>query len=219
MKKLLAVLFATSLTLSAAQHGAVATVDPIATDAAIAAMKKGGNAVDGAVAAGLTLGVVNGYNSGIGGGCFMVIRLANGKFMVIDGREMAPAAAKRDMYIRNGKPDTRASKVGALASGVPGALAAYELAVRQHGKLPLKWHLENAAKIAEEGFKIPSAYAGRIRATTRDLRKFKDSSAVFWMPMGNRARQVSYSSNRIWQRLIARLPVRVSVGFTADRLR
>ena len=133
----------------AAQHGAVATVDPIATDVSIAAMKKGGNAVDGAVAAGLTLGVVNGYNSGIGGGCFMVIRLANGKFVVIDGREMAPAAAKRDMYIRNGKPDTRASKVGALASGVPGALAAYELAVRQHGKLPLKWHLDNAAKIGE----------------------------------------------------------------------
>jgi len=112
-------------------------VDPIATDAAVAAMKQGGNAIDGAVAAGLTLGVVNGYNSGIGGGCFMVIRLANGKFVVIDGREMAPAAAKRDMYIKDGKPDTRASKVGARASGVPGALAAYELAVRKHGKLPL----------------------------------------------------------------------------------
>lgn len=162
----------------AAQHGAVATVDPIATDAAIAAMKQGGNAVDGAVAAGLTLGVVNGYNSGIGGGCFMVIRLANGKFVVIDGREMAPAAAKRDMYLNNGKADTRASKVGARASGVPGALAAYELAVRKHGKLPLKWHLENAAKIAEEGFKIPLAYAGRIRATARDLRKFKASAAI-----------------------------------------
>ena len=162
----------------AAQHGAVATVDPIATDAAIAAMKQGGNAVDGAVAAGLTLGVVNGYNSGIGGGCFMVIRLANGKFVVIDGREMAPAAAKRDMYIRDGKLDTRASKVGARASGVPGALAAYELAVRKHGKLPLKWHLENAAKIAEDGFKIPLAYAGRIRATARDLRKFKASAAI-----------------------------------------
>ncbi len=160
------------------EHGAVATVDPIATDAAIATMKKGGNAVDGAVAAGLTLGVVNGYNSGIGGGCFMVIRLANGKFVVIDGRETAPAAAKRNMYIKDGKPDTRASKVGALASGVPGALAAYEMAVRQHGKLPMKWHLENAAKIAEEGFKIPSAYAGRIRVTARDLRKFKSSAAI-----------------------------------------
>ena len=171
-------LFFVSCKLFGAQHAAVATVDPIATDAAIAAMKQGGNAVDGAVAAGLTLGVVNGYNSGIGGGGFMVIRLANGKFVVIDGREVAPAAANRDMYIKDGKPETRASKVGARASGVPGALAAYELAVRKHGKLPLKWHLENAAKIAEEGFKIPSAYAGRIRATAHDLRKFESSSAI-----------------------------------------
>jgi len=185
MKKLLAILFSSLISLSAAQHGAVATVDPIATDAAIASMKKGGNAVDGAVAAGLTLGVVNGYNSGIGGGCFMVIRLPNGKFVVIDGREMAPAAAKRDMYIKDGKPDTRASKVGALASGVPGALAAYELAVREHGKLPMKWHLENAAKIAEDGFKIPTAYAGRIRATARDLRRFKSSATILLNADGN----------------------------------
>ncbi len=185
MKKLLAILFFPWMSLSAAQHGAVATVDPIATDAAIASMKKGGNAIDGAVAAGLTLGVVNGYNSGIGGGCFMVIRLANGKFVVIDGREMAPAAAKRDMYIKDGKPDTRASKVGALASGVPGALAAYELAVREHGKLPMKWHLENAAKIAEDGFKMPTAYAGRIRATAHDLRRFKSSATILLNADGN----------------------------------
>ena len=164
--------------LSDARQGAVATVDFHATDAAVAAMKMGGNAVDGAVAAGLTLGVVNGYNSGIGGGCFMVIRLASGKIVVIDGREMAPAAARRDMFLKDGKADTRASKVGARASGVPGALAAYVYAVREHGKLPLKWHLENAAMIAEEGFKIPAAYAGRIRATAKDLRKFEASAAL-----------------------------------------
>ena len=130
-----------AFTLWAARQGAVATVDPLATDAAIVAMKKGGNAIDGAVAAGLTLGVVNGYNSGIGGGCFMVLRLANGKIVVIDGREMAPAGARREMFLTDGKPDPRASKVGALASGVPGALAAYEYAARKHGKLPFKWHL------------------------------------------------------------------------------
>ena len=165
-------------TLPATQHGAVATVDPIATDAAVAAMKKGGNAIDGAVAAGLTLGVVNGYNSGIGGGCFMMLRLANGKIIAIDGRETAPAAARRDMYLRNGKPDTQASKVGALASGVPGALAAYDHALKHHGKLPLKWHLENAARIAEMGFKIPPAYAGRIKANAPNLRRFKSSAAL-----------------------------------------
>jgi gamma-glutamyltranspeptidase/glutathione hydrolase len=164
--------------LSGFPAGAVATVDSIATDAAIATMKQGGNAIDAAVAAGLTLGVVNGYNAGLGGGCFMVIRLANGKFVVIDGRETAPAAAKHDMYCKGGIADLRASKVGALASGTPGALAAYELAVRKHGKLPLKWHLENAAKIAADGFEIPRAYAGRIRATRDDLRRFEASAAL-----------------------------------------
>ena len=178
MKKTLATFLIAILPLPAAQHGSVATVDPLATDAAIAAMKKGGNAIDGAVAAGLTLGVVNGYNSGIGGGCFMVLRLANGKIVVIDGREMAPAGARRDMFLKDGKPDPRASKVGALASGVPGALAAYEYAARKHGKLPFKWHLENAAKIAEEGFKIPAAYAGRIRATAKDLQRFEAAAAL-----------------------------------------
>tara|TARA_Y100000588_G_scaffold45541_1_gene43086 strand:- start:45020 stop:46717 length:1698 start_codon:yes stop_codon:yes gene_type:complete len=172
------VLLLLAQTLPAAQHGAVATVDPIATDAAVAAMKKGGNAIDGAVAAGLTLGVVNGYNSGIGGGCFMMLRLANGKIIAIDGRETAPAAARRDMYLRDGKPDTQASKVGALASGVPGALAAYDHALKHHGKLPLKWHLENAARIAEMGFKIPPAYAGRIKANAPNLRRFKSSAAL-----------------------------------------
>ena len=62
----------------------MATVDPIATDAAVKALKDGGNAFDAAVAAGLTLGVVNGYNSGIGGGCFVVARSANGKVMTLN---------------------------------------------------------------------------------------------------------------------------------------
>ncbi|MDG2213020.1 MAG: gamma-glutamyltransferase, partial [Verrucomicrobiota bacterium] len=92
-----------SCLLKSAPGGAVATVDPIATDAAIHALKNGGNAFDAAVAAGLTLGVVNGYNSGIGGGCFVVARLANGKVMALNGREQAPAKAHRDMYLRNGK--------------------------------------------------------------------------------------------------------------------
>jgi gamma-glutamyltranspeptidase/glutathione hydrolase len=110
----------------------------------------------------------------------MVIRLAGRKFVVIDGREKAPARAKRDMYLKDGQPDKRASRVGALASGVPGALAAYEYAVRKHGKLPMKWHLENAAKIAEDGFKIPAAYAGRILATAKDLKLFKASAALLF---------------------------------------
>ena len=71
----------------------VASVNPVATEAGVNALKSGGNAIDAAVAVALTLGVVDGNNSGIGGGCFMLIRRADGKVIAIDGREMAPAAA------------------------------------------------------------------------------------------------------------------------------
>src|SRR5512138_221431 len=79
------------------QKGIASTVNSLATEAAVAAMKNGGNAVDAAVAAALTLGVVDGFNSGIGGGCFLLIRRADGSVVAIDGREKAPAAATRDM--------------------------------------------------------------------------------------------------------------------------
>ena len=167
------------------EHGAVATVDPLATDAAIHVMKKGGNAIDAAVAAGLTLGVVNGYNSGIGGGCFIVARLADGRVITINGRETAPAKAHRDMYLRNGKPDTGLSQLGPLASGVPGALAAYAQLAKAHGKLPLRVHLETAAAVAEKGFAIPAAYAGRIRATAKGLAKFPASEALLFKADGS----------------------------------
>src|SRR3954453_22718050 len=105
--------------------GAAATSNDLATEAALEAMNRGGNAVDAAVAAMLTLGVVEGYNSGIGGGCFMLIRTGAGEVVAIDGRETAPAAATRDMYVRNGVAETSLSQTGALASASPGAVAAY----------------------------------------------------------------------------------------------
>lgn len=161
-------------------NGIVASVDDIATRAGIDAMKRGGNAVDAAVATALTLGVVNGYNSGIGGGCFILIRCSNGKFLAIDGREMAPAAATRDMFVRNGKGDTDLSQIGPLASGVPGALAAYDLALRKAGKLHLSEHLLAAAKIAEGGFPLEHGYAKTLNNCAGELRKFDGSRAVFF---------------------------------------
>src|SRR4051812_2516002 len=116
LRSLFFVLFLTTISvradLASGEHGAVASVNEIATQAGINAMKNGGNAVDAAVATALTLGVVDGYNSGIGGGCFMLIRLADGKFLAIDGREMAPAAATRDMFLRDGKADADLSQTG-----------------------------------------------------------------------------------------------------------
>ncbi len=177
---LVTALFATtSLPAATAEHGMVATVQPLATRAGVEAMRRGGNAVDAAVAAALTLGVVDGHNSGIGGGCFMLIRLADGRFIAIDGREMAPRGATRDMYLRNGKADTALSQTGALAPATPGALAAYEHAVRNFGKRPLAEHLNAAADVAERGFAIDAVYARKLRGTAENLAKFPASRAVF----------------------------------------
>lgn len=157
----------------------VATVHPLATRAGVEAMRRGGNAIDAAVAAALMLGVVDGHNSGIGGGCFMLIRLADGRFVAIDGRETAPKAATRDMYLRDGKADTTLSQTGALASATPGALAAYEHAVRNYGKRPLAEHLSAAADVAEKGFPIDSKYAAKLKGAAKDLARFPASRAAF----------------------------------------
>jgi len=153
-------------------HGAVASVHPLATRAGLDVLKNGGNAVDAAVAVALTLGVVDGHNSGLGGGCFMLIRRANGEFVAIDGREMAPGAADRDMFIRKGHADTRLSQTGPLASGIPGSVAAYSYAVEHFGRKQFAELLEPAAKIAEDGFPIDRPYAARIKGTADDLRAF-----------------------------------------------
>src|SRR6266850_1630818 len=97
---------------AASTKGMVASVHPLATDAGVAALRQGGNAVDAAIAVGLTLGVVDAHNSGLGGGCFVLIRRADGKLIAIDGRETAPAKATRDMYIKDGKPQPELSQTG-----------------------------------------------------------------------------------------------------------
>jgi gamma-glutamyltranspeptidase/glutathione hydrolase len=165
-------------------RGMAATVHPLATEAAIRTMQGGGNAIDAAVTAALTLGVVDGFNSGIGGGCFLLIRRADGAVVAIDGRERAPAAATRDMFLRAGKADTRLSQTGALAIGIPGSLAAYDYAVRNYGKHSLRTHLLAAAKIAEGGFPLSRTYAQRLASAADELRQFESSRAVFLKPTG-----------------------------------
>jgi gamma-glutamyltranspeptidase / glutathione hydrolase len=165
-------------------NGAVATVHPLATEAAVNAAGKGGNAIDAIVAAALTLGVVDGHNSGIGGGCFLLIRTERGSVVAIDGRETAPAKATRDMFLRNGKADPELSQTGALAIGVPGSLAAYEYALRHFGKLKLKDLLLPAADLAEKGFLIDAGYSQRLGATAKDLARFPEAAKIFLRPDG-----------------------------------
>lgn len=170
---------------AAGHKGAVATVHALASDAGLRAMQRGGNAIDAAVAAGLTLGVVDGFNSGIGGGCFILIRRANGSIVAIDGRETAPAAAARDMYLLGGKADPQLSQTGALAVGVPGALAAYEQASRLYGKLPFGELINSAAKIAEDGFQIDAGYFARLNSAVGELRQFDSAREIFLTPNGD----------------------------------
>ena len=170
---------------AAERTGAAVTVHPLATTAAQKVFQQGGNAVDAAVAAALTLGVVDGFNSGIGGGCFMLIRKPDGSLVAIDGRETAPLKASRDMYLRGSKPEPQLSRTGALAIGVPGALAAYDLAIREHGNIDLAEHLDQAAVIAEQGFALDNAYLRRLGQVVKKLRKFHGSAKIFLNPEGN----------------------------------
>jgi gamma-glutamyltranspeptidase/glutathione hydrolase len=161
------------------RRGMVAAVHHLASEAGVEIMRRGGNAVDAAVVTGLVLGVVDSHNSGLGGGCFLLLRLPSGEVVALDGRETAPAAATADMFLRQGKAVPELSRTGALAVAVPGQAAVFHEAVTRYGKLPWKVHCEMAAQIAEAGFPVPRAYAARIAAVARDLAKFPASRAIF----------------------------------------
>jgi gamma-glutamyltranspeptidase/glutathione hydrolase len=177
----LAALVSLCLPLAAAdKRGMVASGHPLATDAGLRVLQTGGNAVDAAVAVGLMLGVVDACNSGIGGGCLMLIRLTDGRIVALDGRETAPAAATRDMFLRQGKADPQLSQTGPLASGVPGELAVFEHAVKQYGRKTLAELILPAAQLAEGGFSISRSYAARLREVSGDLAKFPASHAIFF---------------------------------------
>src|ERR1044071_810181 len=119
-------------------NAAVVSVDPIASNVGIDILKKGGNAVDAAVATALAMAVTWPAAGNLGGGGFMLIRMADGTSEAIDYRERAPLAASRDMYLdANGKVIKGASTDGYKAIGVPGTVAGLMLAHERHGKL--KW--------------------------------------------------------------------------------
>src|SRR4029453_8723967 len=120
--------------VASGRHGAVATIHPLATQVGLDVLKRGGNAVDAAVAVGLALGVIDPQHSGLGGGCFLLIRKTTGEIIASDGRECAPAAATRETFLRGGKADPKLSQLGPLACGVPGALAAYAEAAQTFGR-------------------------------------------------------------------------------------
>jgi gamma-glutamyltranspeptidase/glutathione hydrolase len=135
-------------------HAMVVSGSPIASDVGRKILEQGGNAVDAAVAVGFALAVVHPEAGNIGGGGFMVIRLADGTVTTIDYRETAPGRATRDMYLdENGNP-TELSITGHLSAGVPGSPAGLVSAQRRYGKLPLAEVVQPAVDLARDGFEV-----------------------------------------------------------------
>jgi gamma-glutamyltranspeptidase/glutathione hydrolase len=163
----------------------VVTSQPDATRAGVEMLRAGGNAVDAAIAAGFALAVSEPHSTGIGGGAFVLIRLADGRALALDCRETAPAAAARDMYLQQGvAPD--ASLLGPLAVATPGLVAGFAQALAEHGTLPLATVLEPAIRLAEEGFELGPRQAELLRGLrARGLpARFPAAAAVFFPPEG-----------------------------------
>src|SRR5512146_657312 len=121
-----------------AQHAMVTSIHPLASEAGVQMMKQGGNAIDAAVATGFALAVVHPQAGNIGGGGFMLVRMADGALHFLDYREKAPAAATANMYLdKDGNVIPKASLVGYKAAGVPGSVAGLTYALKKWGTLPL----------------------------------------------------------------------------------
>lgn len=173
-----------------APHGMVASAHVLASEAGLEMLKRGGNAVDAAVATGLALTTVYPFAGNIGGGGFMVIHLADaaapggpGRQVVIDYRETAPAAATRDMYLDpqgNVREGPGSSTVGWRASGVPGSVAGFALALEKYGSGKLKWAdvCEPARRLAANGHVISQGTAANMRANAKLLSQFDESKKI-----------------------------------------
>jgi gamma-glutamyltranspeptidase/glutathione hydrolase len=165
--------------------GAAATADSVATSAAIDVLRRGGRAVDAAVAAAAVLGVTEPFSSGIGGGGFMVIRTPRGEVTTIDSREKAPAAMRPDSFFENGKPlafnDARYS---GLSGGVPGTVAGWDRALRSYGSWSLRRALQPAIAVAREGFVIDKTFNEQAQDNAAYFDDIAASKALYLDPDG-----------------------------------
>ncbi|VAW99740.1 Gamma-glutamyltranspeptidase @ Glutathione hydrolase, partial [hydrothermal vent metagenome] len=162
------------------QH-AVASAHPIATQAGIDILNQGGNAFDAAVAVSATLAVVEPYSSGMGGGGFWLLHSAkNNVDVMIDGREVAPQKAHRDMYLdKSGNVIPMLSITGPLSAGIPGQPAALVKINKEYGNLPLKEVLAPAIKAAQQGFKVSKHYQTMARFRLEALQASPAAAEIF----------------------------------------
>lgn len=172
-------------TETTARHFMAAAANPLAASAGRDILRTGGSAVDAAIATQLVLNLVEPQSSGIGGGAFLVHwDEATRKVATLDGRETAPAAARPDRFLRDGKPmPFREAVIGGRSVGVPGTLKLLEEAHRRWGKLPWADLVAPALKLAEEGFAVSPRLNGLL-AGDKDLPKNPRAAAYFYEPDG-----------------------------------
>ncbi|MBT3505182.1 MAG: gamma-glutamyltransferase [Piscirickettsiaceae bacterium] len=163
------------------QKAAIATAHPLATQAGLDILKQGGNAFDAAVAVSAVLAVVEPTGSGLGGGGFWLLHRASDQYQVmIDGREVAPGAADRDMYIGpDGQHDKAASLDGPLAAGIPGLPAALDHISHFYGRLSLQQTLAPAIQHAKSGFTLSDHYRTLATFRLKALQASPAASAIF----------------------------------------
>jgi gamma-glutamyltranspeptidase/glutathione hydrolase len=161
-----------------ARHGMVVAMESIAADVGVSVLQKGGNAVDAAVAVGFAMAVTHPFAGNIGGGGYMLIRLADGRATFIDFRERAPEKASRDMYLDAKGELTRDSIEGWRSSGVPGTVRGFELALSKYGKRKWAENLAPAVELATKGFPVSYALAESLKGS-RSLGTSPESKRIF----------------------------------------
>jgi gamma-glutamyltranspeptidase / glutathione hydrolase len=160
-----------------ARHGMVVSRETHATQAGLKILASGGNAIDAAVAVGFALAVTHSSAGNIGGGGFMLVRLADGRTTFIDFRERAPEAASHDMYLDASGKLTRDSITGYRASGIPGTVAGLEYASKHFGSRPWAELVQPAIELAAKGFPLSYAQANGLR--NGGLGAFPESKRIF----------------------------------------
>lgn len=160
--------------------GMVVSASDLASQVGLLILKRGGNAVDAAVATGFALAVTYPAAGNLGGGGYMVIHMADGRDIALDYRERAPFKATRDMFLdESGNFDIKKSTEGYTSAGIPGSVAGMIYALEKYGSMKLEEVIQPAIEIARDGFPLSYRLAGSFAAELNDFRKYKSSEKVF----------------------------------------
>jgi gamma-glutamyltranspeptidase/glutathione hydrolase len=195
------------------RQAAVASANAQATDAGLEVLAAGGNAFDAAIAVSATLGLVEPESSGLGGGGFFLLHLADGRDVFVDAREKAPLAATRDMYLdAKGEPNRTLAVDGPLAAAIPGLPAALVHVARNYGRLPLEKSLAPAMRLAREGWTFGAKNAAMLGAR-KDVLAANPAAAKLFLPGGAVPAQGTKMLNPDYARTLELLAAQGADGF------